>query len=59
MGPPAPGSNNKPNRRATKALERRAILTQKYVDAGMDEVAAQAKAQKEMRDNGKGDWRRG
>jgi hypothetical protein len=59
MGPPAPGSNSKPNRRATKALERRAVLTRKYVAEGMDEAAAQARAQKEMRDNGKGDWRRG
>lgn len=42
-----------------KAMERKNALIAKYVDEGMEPEAAAEMAQQEMRDNGKGDWRRG
>ena len=55
----APGSNAKPNRRTMEALARREKLVKAYVKEGMNEQEAKERAQKEMRDNDKGDWRRG
>ena len=55
----ASGTNSPLRRRTSKALARRAELVAKYVAEGMDEEAATERAQREMRENDKGDWRRG
>jgi hypothetical protein len=44
--------------RNRRALERQDELTKKYMDEGLTEAEAQARAQAEMRDNPKRDWRR-
>ncbi len=50
-----PGSHS----RESKALQRKQALIDKYVAEGMSAEAAAKRAQAEMRDNDKGDWRRG
>lgn len=51
IGPPA--------RRTVKALERHHVLVERFIAEGMDRETAIERAYVEMRDNGKGDWRRG
>ena len=41
------------------ALKRRDTLVEKYVAEGIERKEATDRANKEMRDNNKGDWRRG
>ncbi len=55
----APGSNAPPRNREKKALTRLEELTANYVAKGMTEEDARQRAQKEMRDNTRGDWRAG
>jgi hypothetical protein len=55
----APKTNSPLRRRERRALERQDELTKKYMDDGLTEAEAQARAQAEMRDNPKRDWRRG
>jgi hypothetical protein len=59
MGPRAEGTNHPLRGRDAKALRRRNELAKKYMAEGMSEEDALARAQEEMRDNAKGDWRRG
>jgi membrane carboxypeptidase/penicillin-binding protein len=59
MTPRAPHTNHPLRRREKRALERRDELIKKYIDEGLTELEAQERAQVEMRDNPKGDWRRG
>jgi hypothetical protein len=59
MGMNTPGSNHPPNKRTMKAIKRRDDLVARYVAEGMSKEAATERAQKEMRNNEKGDWRRG
>ena len=49
----------RPRRRTKRALQRKQVLVEKYVVEGMSRADAEARAQTEMRDNEKGDWRRG
>jgi len=49
----------KPRRRTKKALARKEVLISKYVAEGLTPAEAEARAHKEMRDNGRGDWREG
>jgi hypothetical protein len=49
----------RPTGRDVTALARLDELTKEYVAGGMDEVAARQRARAEMRDNNRGDWRRG
>ncbi len=53
------GTNSPLRRRTEEALKRRADLIARYVAEGMTEAEAAERAQNEMRDNAKGDWRRG
>ena len=53
------GTSAPPRRRTTKALERKAALIEQYVAEGLSHDEATERAQNEMRDNAKGDWRRG
>ena len=53
----APGSNAPLHNRERKALKRREELTAQYVAEGMTEENAKLRAQNEMRDNARGDWR--
>ncbi|MGC6331566.1 hypothetical protein ACNI3R_19000 [Rhizorhabdus sp. FW153] len=55
----SPGTNAPLHRRTEKALERKAALVARYLEEGMTEEEATERAHAEMRDNGKGDWRRG
>lgn len=55
----APGSNAPLHSRDKKALKRLEELTANYVAEGMTEEDAKQRAQKEMRDNPRGDWRAG
>lgn len=55
----SPGTNAPLHRRTQKALERKEKLIAQYVAEGMTEAEATERAQAEMRDNDKGDWRRG
>ncbi len=55
----APGSNAPLHNREKKALKRREELTAKYVAGGMTEEDAKQRAQNEMRDNPRRDWRTG
>jgi hypothetical protein len=59
MTVPASKSNSPLRRRTEKALKRLEVLAKKYETEGMTKRAARAKAQKEMRDNTRGDWRDG
>ena len=59
MTPRAPKTNSPLRRRESRALERRDELIKKYMDEGLTEAEAQTRAQAEMRDNPKLDWRRG
>jgi hypothetical protein len=59
MTPRAPKTNHPPRRRERRALEQLDELTKKYVDEGLNEAEAAARAQAEIRDNPKRDWRRG
>ena len=59
MTPRAPQTNHPPRRRAKRALERRDELIKKYVDEGLTEAEAEARAQVELLDNPKRDWRSG
>lgn len=54
-----PKSNSPLHRRERKALKRLEELTAKYVAEGMTEGDAKRRAQGEMRDNQRGDWRAG
>jgi hypothetical protein len=53
------GTNAPLHRREANALRRKKALIEQYVAEGMDYPAAVERAQAEMRDNAKGDWRRG
>lgn len=55
----APGSNAPLRRRTKKGLERLKKLTSKYVAEGMPEAEAKTRAQAELRDNPRRDWRAG
>jgi hypothetical protein len=59
MGPRIPGTNHPLHRREKKALALRDELVKKYQAQGLSHKDALDRAQKEMRDNNKGDWRRG
>lgn len=59
MGPRIPDTNHPLQRREQQALKRRDELVKKYEAEGLTHDAALDRAQKEMRDNAKGDWRRG
>ena len=59
MTPRAPNTNHPLHRREKRALERLDELIKKYMDEGLTEVDARTRAILEMRDNPKGDWRRG
>ena len=55
----APGSNAHLRNRDEKALKRLEKLTEQYVADGMPEKKARQRAQVEMRDNSRKDWRGG
>jgi len=55
----APGSNAPLRRREQKAVKRLAELTAKYVAEGMSEADAKKRAQEEVRENPRKDWRAG
>jgi hypothetical protein len=55
----SPGTNAPLLRRTAQALKRRELLIAQYIAEGMTEDEASERAQAEMRDNDKGDWRRG
>ena len=55
----APGSNAHLRDRDEKALKRLKKLTAQYVADGMPEKKARQRAQIEMRDNSRKDWRGG
>ena len=59
MTPRAPHTNHSLRRRENRALERRDELINKYTREGLTQDHAQERAQKEMHDNPKRDWRRG
>lgn len=49
----------RPRERTRKALLRKRALVETYIAQGMTQAEAETRAQSEMRDNPKGDWRRG
>lgn len=53
------GTTSPLRRRTQNALKRRSELIKRYMGEGMSEEEATERAQNEMRDNEKGDWRRG
>ena len=55
----APGSNAPLRNREKKGLKRLEELTAKYAGEGMTEEDAKQRAQKDMRNNPRGDWRAG
>lgn len=55
----SPGTNAPLHRRTEDALKRKAEFVARLVAEGMTEEDAAERAHAEMRDNGKGDWRRG
>ena len=55
----APGSNAPLHNREKKALKHLRELTAKYMTEGMTEKDAKQRAQKDMRNNPRGDWRAG
>lgn len=57
MTAPAPRSNAPLRSGVKKALKHLEVLTEKYVAEGMSEEDARQRAQKEMRDNPRKDWR--
>ena len=59
MTPRAPGTNHPPRKREAEALKRRTALVKKYIGEGLTIEKAEARAQKEMRDNPTVDWRKG
>jgi hypothetical protein len=59
MGARAFGSNSQPRREEKKALKRRKELAAKYMANGMTEEAANQRAQLDMRDNSRRNWRKG
>lgn len=47
------------SRRTQKALERKKKLIERYINEGLSPEEASKKADVEMRDNPRGDWRAG
>lgn len=59
MTPRTPKSNAPLHSREKKALKRLEELTKKYIAVGLNETEARDQARRDMRDNGRGDWRNG
>ena len=59
MAEPQKSGRPAARRRTKRALERKEMLKRELMAGGASEVEAEAEAQKQMRDNPRGDWRDG